>query len=192
MMEKYVNKKGFTLVELIIVIAIVAALSISMGVSTIETLKETRIKDSREKYVTLLNAAKLYGKLKSPVALCSKDSSIVCNACGGAGANDMGNPCEIPLCCLASSGLIDEDVFNTMDPVLSSDDDYYVTKSIEEDSINFYLKQKAYLFYYNGVMHTAIKNRNCNDYITDSEIEGQDEYIAVGDYLSWEGQCIRN
>ena len=52
------------MVELIVVIAIIAALSISMGVSTVETLKSTRYKTYRETYKNILDAGKFYAKLK--------------------------------------------------------------------------------------------------------------------------------
>lgn len=178
MMEKY-NKKGFTLVELIIVIAIIAALSVTMGVSTVQTKKSSTYKEYREKYATIFSAAKLYIKLKQPVHSCAQtgDAEILCtkdqlvtSAVTSIDGEDVHDKTvyAIPLCCLVESGLLDEDYFTMHDPMSGIDEAV------------FELNRGVLVYKVDGELKSAMADEYESTFITTDNIE---------DFDCWEGTC---
>lgn len=178
MMEKY-NKKGFTLVELIIVIAIIAALSVTMGVSTVQTKKSSTYKEYREKYATIFSAAQLYIKLKQPVhscvqtgdaeILCTKDHFVTNAITQINGVNVSSSTVyAIPLCCLVESGLLDEDYFTMHDPLS------------DVDEAVFELNRNVYVYKYDGEFKSAMSDEYEYTFITTDNIEN---------FECWEGKC---
>lgn len=172
MMEKYRNKKGFTLVELIVVIAIVAALSISMGISAIDTMKQTRIKGYRETYADIFQAAQLYYKLKEkPLDCSSYIDGITCGEIEMSPVTPSSTDLKgsTKLCCLVESGLLDESYLTTVDPLAGDKEDFKC-----ENVIN-YAKYSS-----DGKMEVSIPNTKCGNVIST---------VNYKDYSSWEGEC---
>lgn len=181
MMEKY-DKKGFTLVELIVVIAIIAALSISMGVSTVETLKSTRYKTYRETYKNILDAGKFYAKLKKPAdncqelgnadILCPKRANVIYGLSKVNGEDVQGTMYGIPLCCIVASGLLEEAIFSKNDPMVKS------------DKTNFTVDRQVFIYSNkDGEVKTAVYDSNMdqgNEFIREEDLEN---------YSCWKGDC---
>lgn len=167
MMEKYKNKKGFTLIELIVVIAIVGALSVTMGISAINTMKQTKFRDYEETYADIFDAARLYTGLKVPPESCEETMEIAIS-CGTVSSY----PANISLCCLVEAGLLDYDLTKQYDP-LTNDDDFS-----PEKNINIVIDA-------NGRKIMSTYNDSCEpeneNYIISSE--------NVKGYEKWEGDC---
>lgn len=93
------DNRGFTLIELIITITIIAALSIVIGVGTTNVLDSTYKADYVETYKELFQNANIY--VECSATTCNLDTSRTCN---------------VTLSELVKAGLIDSDYYNKANP----------------------------------------------------------------------------
>lgn len=86
-----IQKKGFTLLELLIVIAIIAALSVILVIvlNPAETLKKSRDTQRMSDLSSLKTAIGIYTTSKSPVYLAGASSNTACKTNAGYAAGDL-------------------------------------------------------------------------------------------------------
>ena len=96
------RKKGFTLIELIVCIAIIAALGVSVGVGLTKVMRGTKNSRNEETFREIFEAAALYTQMKS--FTCVKE----------------GENCLIKLDSLISAGLLDKEIMERENPLYAS------------------------------------------------------------------------
>lgn len=120
------NNKGFTLVEMLVVIVLVVALSASAGLSADFSLKQTRKRGYKDTYFDLFKAVDFYSEL----------SSFSCST--------ISTGCEVEISDLIASGLIDNSILETINPIYEKNEVYFnntskftVTKKNGQKAIQF-------------------------------------------------------
>ena len=110
------NKNGFTLVELILCIAIIAALGIIIGLNSNKLVNSSKINSYEQLYNEIFDAALVYSRLSDIEEDCS-------------------NSCNIRLNKLVEKGLLDKNVYDKNNPVyfnekkFQKEDVIYISKS---------------------------------------------------------------
>ena len=105
------RKKGFTLIELIVCIAIIAALGVSVGVGLTKVMRGTKNSRNEETFREIFEAAALYTQMKS--FTCVKE----------------GENCLIKLDSLISAGLLDKEIMERENPLYASKKTFAATTS---------------------------------------------------------------
>ena len=98
------DKDGFTLIEMLVCIGIIATLGIAIGVSSVNMSKNSTIKRNKEYLREILEAAEVYSNM----------SSFSCSL-----TTDF-NDCSISLGTLISNGLLDNNITNIVNPLTNS------------------------------------------------------------------------
>ena len=93
------NNKGFTLVEMLVALAIVAVMSIALGVGATNAMNSSLKTDYAEKFKELFKNANIYVEY----------STTTCNL-------DSTKNCTVTLNELVNSGLLDSDYYKTANP----------------------------------------------------------------------------
>lgn len=99
------NNKGFTLIEMLVVVAIILALSVSAGLSADFSLKKARKNEYKDLMWDVFKAADVYSELS--------DFATVCT--------DINSGCEVPISDLINKGLLDENIQTKQIPIYSFD-----------------------------------------------------------------------
>lgn len=97
------RRNGFTLIELIVCIAIIAALGVTVGVGLTQVMRQTRNSKSEEIFKQIFDAAGLYTQMQS--FKCGRDES---------------NNCTVSLNTLVNVGLLDKEILEMENPLYSS------------------------------------------------------------------------
>lgn len=125
------NNKGFTLVELLITIAIIGVLGVTVVFSVIGLLNKTHNNTYEGQLKDLLNAASTYSQL-SPKAFDNGESHPDCSI-----------SCSFSLEALVHKGLVDKKIYETRSPIYKAaanfkpSDMFYVTRINGEKDISF-------------------------------------------------------
>ena len=93
------NNKGFTLIEMLVVIAIIVALSVSAGLSADFSMRKARKNDYKDTYYELFKAVDVYSEL----------SSFSCTT--------LDTGCNVTIANLITKGLIDEKIITEINPI---------------------------------------------------------------------------
>lgn len=91
------KNKGFTLIELIITITLIAIISVTVGVSVSNMLSNQKEKDAEDMKATIENAACVYVEVENEGTTCPDDPSKNCVSLdelikSGLLDNDLNNP----------------------------------------------------------------------------------------------------
>lgn len=98
-MENMNNNKGFTLIELIITVAITAALSITIGLSASMIMKKSKLNKEINNLKDIMNAASIFSEL-SDNGICTEGSN-----------------CNVTISHLVNRGLVDKGIVNEYNPM---------------------------------------------------------------------------
>jgi len=94
------RKNGFTLIEMLVCIAIIAALGVIVGLSANTILSNARKSDYQEIMTNVFDAAKIYVEL----------STTTCNL-------DSGTECNVTIADLINKGLLDKNFLEKNNPM---------------------------------------------------------------------------
>lgn len=100
---KHRNKRGFTLIEMLVVIAVIAALSVAIGVSSSQMMASSTENNYEETYKEIIKNAKIYVEIDNNHKLTNNTSTSFT-------LND-----------LIVKGLQDEKILKTQNPALAAD-----------------------------------------------------------------------
>lgn len=103
------NNKGFTLIEMLVCVGIIAALGVIIGLSATTVINNTKYAKYEAQMKDIFTAASVYIEL-------SKNSAIK-NGCKSSG-------CIIKLSSLVTEGLVDKSIYNETNPLLLSGANY--------------------------------------------------------------------
>lgn len=96
------NKNGFTLIELIVCIGIIAALGIVVGLNSNDVVDKATISKNESVYEELFDAASVYAELSSNRTICS-------------------SRCNVTIQRLIDAGLLEKTILETKNPIYSGD-----------------------------------------------------------------------
>lgn len=122
------KKNGFTLIEMIVCIGIIAALGVVFGLNSSKILGNAKNNDYEELFLEVFDAAKVYSELST-------------GHCSLSGANGT---CEITINQLIQKGLLDRGFVNNYNPLFATDilfnlnDKVKITKSSGKKTGRFY------------------------------------------------------
>lgn len=139
------KKNGFTLVEMLVCIGIIAALGVVIGLNASDVLKNTQNEDRKAIMDDLFDAAKIYVELSS--STCTKSAE--------------GNfDCTIPLSLLISKGLIEDTIEKELNPMKKN---AYFHKNndkirVKKDSSTNMVKIASYTCGSNTISDTTLKD----------------------------------
>lgn len=101
---KHKNIKGFTLIEMLVVIAVIGALSVAIGVSANQMMENSQKNDYEETYKEIMKNARIYVEIEDSITLIK------------------GQPvAPFSLQTLIDKGLQDENILFKKNPALSTD-----------------------------------------------------------------------
>lgn len=115
------KNKGFTLIEMLVVIAVIAVLSVTFGLSANKVAKETRYSKCANTMKELFSSARIYSNL-----------TVVPDGCPSCNDNQS---CNISIECLVKKGLLDEKIYNTYNPLVEN------TKFLDADVLHVTYEQ---------------------------------------------------
>lgn len=138
---KVKNNSGFTLIEMLVAISVIAALSIALGVGASNVLKNSQKVDYAETYKELFKNANIY--VEYSTTTCNLDTDLTCN---------------ITLGELVNSGLLDRKYYTTPNPYKKSGN------FVASDTIIITLNEGRKTTKYFNTACGEINNKNVEDF----------------------------
>lgn len=124
------GKNGFTLVEMLVCIAIIAALGVTIGLNATKVLNDTQNNDYEEIFGDLFDAAKIFVELSSSEPYC------------GTMSTSQYGTCNVTLEYLVQKGLVDKEIYKQNNPMrknkkFQADDGIVITKTNGKKSASY-------------------------------------------------------
>lgn len=146
MMKK--NKKGFTLVELIVVLAIISVLGVTVGLSMTKLSQNTKDNNNETLMKEVLSSAQAYCMLASKKIECTDGANITIEK-------------------LVENGNLDEKIYDKVNPARKGN-----VKFEQEDVVNITINSQKFKDYYyecNGNRYYLSTIDNCTNSKNESE-----------------------
>ncbi len=146
MMKK--NKKGFTLVELIVVLAIISVLGVTVGLSMTKLSQNTKDNNNETLMKEVLSSAQAYCMLASKKIECTDGANITIEK-------------------LVENGNLDEKIYDKVNPAKEDN-----AKFVREDVVNITINSQKFKDYYyecNGNKYYLSTIDNCTNSKNESE-----------------------
>ena len=146
MMKK--NKKGFTLVELIVVLAIISVLGVTVGLSMTKLSQNTKDNNNETLMKEVLSSAQAYCMLASKKIECTDGANITIEK-------------------LVENGNLDEKIYDKVNPAKKGN-----VKFEENDAVNITINSQKFKDYYyecNGNRYYLSTIDNCTNSKNESE-----------------------
>lgn len=146
MMKK--NKKGFTLVELIVVLAIISVLGVTVGLSMTKLSQNTKDNNNETLMKEVLSSAQAYCMLASKKIECTDGANITIEK-------------------LVENGNLDEKIYDKVNPAKEDN-----AKFEREDVVNITINSQKFKDYYyecNGNKYKLSTIDNCTNSKNESE-----------------------
>lgn len=140
MMKK--NKKGFTLVELIVVLAIISVLGVTVGLSMTKLSQNTKDNNNETLMKEVLSSAQAYCMLASKKSECTNGANITIKT-------------------LVENGNLDEKIYDKVNPAKKNNAKFQETDKIYI-TINSSSKIKDYYYECNGKKYYLSTIDNCS------------------------------
>lgn len=140
MMKK--NKKGFTLVELIVVLAIISVLGVTVGLSMTKLSQNTKDNNNETLMKEVLSSAQAYCMLASKKSKCTNGANITIKT-------------------LVENGNLDEKIYDKVNPAKKGN-----VKFEENDAVNITINSQKFKDYYyecNGNRYYLSTIDNCTN-----------------------------
>lgn len=140
MMKK--NKKGFTLVELIVVLAIISVLGVTVGLSMTKLSQNTKDNNNETLMKEVLSSAQAYCMLASKKSECTNSANITIKT-------------------LVENGNLDEKIYDKVNPAKKNN-----IKFLESDVVNITINSQKFKDYYyecNGNRYYLSTIDNCTN-----------------------------
>lgn len=140
MMKK--NKKGFTLVELIVVLAIISVLGVTVGLSMTKLSQNTKDNNNETLMKEVLSSAQAYCMLASKKSKCTNGANITIKT-------------------LVENGNLDEKIYDKVNPARKGN-----VKFEENDAVNITINSQKFKDYYyecNGNRYYLSTIDNCTN-----------------------------
>ena len=140
MMKK--NKKGFTLVELIAVLAIISVLGVTVGLSMTKLSQNTKDNNNETLMKEVLSSAQAYCMLASKKSECTNGANITIKT-------------------LVENGNLDEKIYDKVNPAKKNN-----IKFLESDVVNITINSQKFKDYYyecNGNRYYLSTIDNCTN-----------------------------
>ncbi len=106
------NNKGFTLVEMLVVITLIVVLGASAGLSADFSLKKARRNEYKNTYFDLFSAVDFYSEMRS-------------FSCA-----DISVGCDVEISQLIDVGLVDESILSKINPIYKKGNVYFKSTSV--------------------------------------------------------------
>lgn len=136
------NKKGFTLVELIVVLAIISVLGVTVGLSMTKLSQNTKDNNNETLMKEVLSSAQAYCMLASKKSECTDNANITIEK-------------------LVENGNLDEKIYNKVNPAKKNN-----VKFLESDVVKITLDSSKFKDYYyecNGNKYYLSTIDNCTN-----------------------------
>ncbi|MDY4618521.1 MAG: type II secretion system protein [Bacilli bacterium] len=142
------NKKGFTLVELIVVLAIISVLGVTVGLSMTKLSQNTKDNNNETLMKEVLSSAQAYCMLASKKIECTDGANITIEK-------------------LVENGNLDEKIYDKVNPARKGN-----VKFEQEDVVNITINSQKFKDYYyecNGNRYYLSTIDNCTNSKNESE-----------------------